>query len=226
MPNYHNSKVYKIWSPSTEMVYIGSTTQGLSMRLSSHVRDYKLYLNGEKNFISSFEIIKYGDYKIELIEKIDCECREELCRAEGKFIRNTENCINMCIAGRTHQEWRQENKEKITEYRRQYYQDNKEKINEIHRQYYQENKEKFAENQRQYQQENKEKIAEIRRQYQQENKEKFAEYNRQYYQDNKEKISKKNKEKITCECGSTITKSSILKHRRSKKHQKFINQLN
>ena len=59
MPNYHNSKIYKIWSPSTDMVYIGSTTQSLALRLGGHVSTYKSFLHGKKIRISkSFEITK------------------------------------------------------------------------------------------------------------------------------------------------------------------------
>jgi len=56
MPNYQNSKIYKVWSPQTDEVYIGSTTQPLSKRMVQHRTDYKT--NRSR---SSANIIKFGD---------------------------------------------------------------------------------------------------------------------------------------------------------------------
>ncbi len=46
MPNYNNGKIYKLWSPEGDDIYIGSTTQPLTARKSSHK---KRFLNGDKN---------------------------------------------------------------------------------------------------------------------------------------------------------------------------------
>lgn len=43
MPDYSKGKIYKIWSPSTGLTYIGSTIQTLSNRLSGHRVKHKLY---------------------------------------------------------------------------------------------------------------------------------------------------------------------------------------
>ena len=62
MPEYSNSKIYKITSPSTEKIYIGSTTQSLSYRLQNHIKIYKLYIDDNtKEYSSSNEILAYGD---------------------------------------------------------------------------------------------------------------------------------------------------------------------
>ncbi len=57
------------------------------------------------------------------------------------------------------------------------------------------------------------------------NKHKYREGYRQraakYYEDNKEEIKKKWKEKMTCECGVIINKSSYTNHIKTKKHQNF-----
>ena len=50
--------------------------------------------------------------KIELIENYCCECKEELLRREGHYIRENE-CVNKLIAGRTKKEYKSENKEKL-----------------------------------------------------------------------------------------------------------------
>jgi hypothetical protein len=45
MPNYENGKVYAIRSHQTDEVYIGSTVERLSARMSKHRADYKRYGN-------------------------------------------------------------------------------------------------------------------------------------------------------------------------------------
>ena len=136
MPDYSNGKIYTIRSYQTEEFYIGSTIQSLPVRFGGHKRNYKFWLNTQKNYTSSYEILKYDDHYIELLELYSCSCKEELRRREGELIR-LHNCVNKVIAGRTHKEYYQENKEK----QKEYYQENKEKLKE----YYQENKEKLKE---------------------------------------------------------------------------------
>jgi hypothetical protein len=36
MPDYKNGKIYKLWSPEGDEIYIGSTIQPLYARLSAH----------------------------------------------------------------------------------------------------------------------------------------------------------------------------------------------
>ena len=49
------------------------------------------------------------------------------------------------------------------------------------------------------------------------------EYDKEYYEVNKEKLNQNKKEKITCECGSIISKGEIAKHKRTKKHEDLLN---
>jgi len=75
------------------------------------------------------------------------------------------------------------------------------------KEYYQANKEKIKE----YYQDNKEKLREKQKIYDYLNKESIKEKRKEYY-----------KNKIVCECGSTIRKDSKNRHLKSKKHQNFI----
>jgi hypothetical protein len=108
MPNYENSKIYKLWSPSKNLVYIGSTTQTLAQRLSKHLDTFK---KNRSNRSASI-VLECGDYKMELLEKYPCNNKQELFIKEGEHIRTNE-CINKQIAGRTQQQYIEENKEKI-----------------------------------------------------------------------------------------------------------------
>lgn len=136
---YNRGKIYAIRSHQTDMVYIGSTCQRLSQRLSEHRRHYKYWKNGKRNNVTSFEIIKYPDCYIELVEDYKCESKMELDRKEGEIIRETENCVNKRVAGRTNKQYYEDNKEEILEYKKQHYENNKEEL----KQYYQDNKEKI-----------------------------------------------------------------------------------
>ena len=112
MVNYENSKIYTIRSHQTDMIYIGSTTQPLSKRLVGHKSKYKMYLNKKYNYVTSFEIIKYDDCYIELLENYPCDNKEQLHKIEGEYIRKLD-CLNKVIPGRTKKQYREDNKDKI-----------------------------------------------------------------------------------------------------------------
>jgi len=197
MVKYDNGKIYKIWSSQTELIYIGSTTKLLCRRLADHKSNIKLYNDNRYGYNSSFEIIKYDDAKIELIENFSCNNKEELTKREGELIRQFKDvCVNMRIAGRTQQEYTQDNIEQITEYQKKYYDENKEQIKE---------------NNKLYREEHKEQQAEYRKVYAEENKEKLKEYHKKYRE-----------QKFKCECGSVISNDGKSKHFKSKKHQSFL----
>jgi hypothetical protein len=103
MPDYSKGKIYKIISNETDDVYIGSTIQSLSVRLSGHRRDYKRYLGGTCAYMSSFDILKYNDAKIILIEECPCNSREQLLKIEQYKIDNMD-CINKRRAYRTNEQ--------------------------------------------------------------------------------------------------------------------------
>ena len=108
MPNYENSKIYKIVDSKNKECYIGSTTKSLAERIAHHRYAYK---NGMGS-LKSFEMFdKYGleNCKINLLMNYPCVSRRDLEKKEGEFIRNME-CINKNIAGRTKKQYYKENK--------------------------------------------------------------------------------------------------------------------
>ena len=129
--NYQNGYIYKIWSLQTEEIYIGSSTTDKRLRLNQHKRQYKRFLQEKtKNYYTSFEIVKYPDCKIEIIEKFPCNSKDELEKREGEHQRATK-CCNRNIAGRTHEERREANKE----YHKKYREKNKDKEKNRHKKY-------------------------------------------------------------------------------------------
>ena len=86
MPNYQQGRIYSIRSVSNpDLIYIGSTTQTLSRRFSSHKR--------KNSKCSSREIITIGDAYIELIENFPCNDIYELEARENIHMRAF-NCVN------------------------------------------------------------------------------------------------------------------------------------
>jgi len=188
-----HGRVYTIRSHQTTDIYIGSTIQTLSMRMAYHRSDYKKYLNETHNFITSFEIIKYGDAYIELLYEDEFESKDALRKKEGEYIREM-NCVNRCIAGRTKEEFNQayyqEHKEHIIEQNKQYQQDNKKQIQEYKHQRYENNKEQFLEQQKEYASEHKKEKAKYDIEYREKNKERLKEQRLKKYAEKKKSLLK------------------------------------
>jgi hypothetical protein len=207
--DYQQGKIYTIRSPQTDEFYIGSTTQLLSKRFYGHKKNYASYQGGKFNYVTSFKILQHDDAYIELYELYPCTCKAELLRREGQLQReNKDNCVNKNIAGRTDREYREDNNDKIREHKKIFYEENKEKINIQKKKFYEENKDMILEKQKKYHQNNKDIINERRKQYRQANAERIKAYKTQ---------------KIECECGVTVNRDHLARHKRTVKHQKYIN---
>ena len=126
LPDYSLTKIYKIVSNQTDDIYIGSTCQKyLSKRMGTHKQDYKNYVEGNKRYVSSCEILKYDDAKIVLIQAYpECKNKEEQIKYEQDHIDKM-NCINKNRAYVSKEQVR----EYMKEYNKEYYKNNVEKIN-------------------------------------------------------------------------------------------------
>ena len=93
MPNYQNSKIYKIVSHSCDLVYYGSTTRKLALRFQDHKDKYKAYLRKKYCYITAWKLLELGDAYIILVEDYPCNTKQELDAREGYYIRNNE-CLN------------------------------------------------------------------------------------------------------------------------------------
>ena len=125
----YNGKIYSIRSHQTDLIYIGSTTETrLSARLSKHKAQYNFYNNNKGHYYTSYEILKFDDAYIELLEEVENVTKNELQRLEGEHIRQNK-CVNKFIAGQTRKEHYINNKDKYSEKHKEYYKANKDKIN-------------------------------------------------------------------------------------------------
>lgn len=104
---YKNGKIYKITSNQTEKWYIGSSTQKLYDRIANHRANYKLWQNNpdKYDFVTSYDIIKYDDHKIELIEEYPCNTKQELRQRENYYLALYKNiCVNKIRAYQSKEE--------------------------------------------------------------------------------------------------------------------------
>jgi hypothetical protein len=255
MPDYQKGKIYAIRSYETDELYIGSTVEKLSKRMSKHRSSMKSWKNGKTNYITSYKILEYPTCYIELLETYPCNSKEELCKKEGEYIRDME-CVNKVIPSRTRQEYVNDNKEQIARTKKEHYEDNKQEILQKNKEYYEENKEHILQQNKEYREKNKEKISQKVKEYRDNNKEQIAQTKKEYYEDNKEQIAqhvkeyyeankeqitqqkkeyyKANKEKIneknnvkyTCDCGGKYSYGNKAIHEKTKKHTGFIESQN
>ena len=56
-------------------------------------------------------------------------------------------------------------------------------------------------------------------------KDKIIEHRKAYNEANKDKISEHRKQKVVCECGCELRRGGLYNHRKTKKHQEFIESL-
>ena len=195
---YQRGKIYKIISNQTNDVYYGSTIEPyLTNRLSKHRMDYKHFLNGEYHYITSYELLKFDDAKIILVETYSCNTKDELHAREQFYIENND-CVNMRKA------WRGQSQKEYDKQR--------------NKKYREENRKKILEYLKQYREKNKEKISEYKKQHHEKNKFKINERKKQNYEKNKLKLN----EHINCICGGKYTHQNKLTHEKTIKHQEFI----
>jgi len=140
--------------------------------------------------------VGWENVEIILIENYACESKDELHRRERHWIDTLKPSLNKVIPTRTKKEWREENREVILKKKKEYRKSNKEVILQKQKEYAKANKE-YCQN-----------------------------YKKEYNQKNKEAISKKQRIKSMCDCGKTLTKISIPRHKKSKNHLFWEKQYN
>ena len=123
--------IYAIKSPHTDKIYIGSTFQDINLRFAQHK------ISGTTR---SSLIINAGLPYIELLEEVMVMNRSELCKHEGRHIKNQFGlCVNKNIAGLTLQEsqkiYQQKNAEWYKEYKREWKLKNADKVKQYQLKY-------------------------------------------------------------------------------------------
>ena len=99
--------IYQIFNPILNLNYIGSTKMKLKYRLEQHKHP--------KNRCSSFILFldKNHDVKIELLEKMETDDKQDVLYQERQYIEQTDNCVNKNIPIRSNEE--------LTNYKNKWY---------------------------------------------------------------------------------------------------------
>ena len=130
---YQNGKIYCIRNNVDDDIYVGSTTQPLSKRMAKHRGDNKKEKQHNRKLHAKINELGIEHFYIELLEKYECNSNEELHQREGKWIREIAT-LNHQIAGRTRKEsaaeYHANNKEAISQRKKQYRQENEERERE------------------------------------------------------------------------------------------------
>jgi hypothetical protein len=159
---YITGKIYSIRSYQTDNIYIGSTVIPLHKRFHKHRSLFKHFEEGKK-YLTSFEILKFDDNYIELLEEYPCENKMQLNRKEGELIRKFKSiAVNVRVEGQTKKEYQEqpEIKEKRKDYNVEYRVKNKDAIADKKKIYHEVNREKILEKHSEYYYKTKEALSE------------------------------------------------------------------
>ena len=181
--DYSQGKIYCIRNSINDDIYIGSTCQSLSRRMSQHRSNLKHGNIGGVKLYKKMNELGREHFYIELLEEYPCENVIQLTKREGELIREHQSTLNSIINGRTKKEYYEENKQKFKEY----YEQNRDKKLEQVRKHYEQNKDAKLKYAKHYRNENKEKIQDKIKIYYDENKEDIKQQKKEYYQNNKER---------------------------------------
>ena len=177
---FSQGKIYKIISTDCNDVYIGSSSVPyLSTRLAIHKYQYKLWLNDNFYYCSSFKLFVYNHpntCSIELIENYPCRSKKELRKRERYWQEQLPNCINQKKAYMSNKERLQsiKNYQQSPHYRK------------LKREYYQKNKTILKKNQHAWYLKNRKRIIKCQQEWNKKNKEYRQKYLKKYYRKNKQ----------------------------------------
>ena len=226
MVNYDKSTIYKLCCKDPEItdIYVGSTTN-FTRRKSQHKQRCNNE-NSDKYYYKVYKTIReYGgfdNWDMVEVEKYCATDRNDLHTRERFWLEELGATLNMCIPTQSSAEYYKKNKDNIIKRSSEYYNKNKDSIYIKSAEYRAKNKEKISKRNSEYRDKNKEKISKYKAEYHVKNKEKSNRKSAEYRAKNKDKISEQAKEKVQCECGSEVRKDNLTRHRKTKKHQKFI----
>jgi hypothetical protein len=196
--DYSKTIIYKIVCKDINIndSYVGHTTnftkrknQHKNTCINENSKDYNIYV---------YQFIRnnggWGNFDMIEIEKYKCNDKLEACKRERYWIENLKASLNKVIPSRTQKEYREENKDSLSERKKKNYLENKNAILEKNKERYNQNKIVYNKNRR------------------------------ERYNINKNKISANNKIKVHCDiCNCDIVKNTVVRHNKSAKHQNNLN---
>ena len=100
---FGNAKIYCILNSIDDDLYVGSTCQTLSQRMTKHRHNTKSRPNSMK-LTQKMQEQGIEHFYIELLEEYPCEDKTHLMKKEGEWITKI-STLNDKIMGRTRAEW-------------------------------------------------------------------------------------------------------------------------
>lgn len=160
---YHKTKIYKLVDKNNNTIYIGSCLIPLKCRLKLHINDTK-----NKNTLISKKIKECPEeIKIELIETIKCEDKQQKNLKEQEYIDKEIICENPFLlnTNRAHRDGKKPLKKNDNNKKSEYYAKHKQERRDYGLEYYKNNKQKVLDYQKQYSVENREKLRKYNKEY-------------------------------------------------------------
>jgi predicted GIY-YIG superfamily endonuclease len=184
--------VYKITCNQTGDVYIGST-EDMKERMRKHKDDCKRWVADKTSFTTSFPIILKDDYIENVLEVVELkgatrEARKDELRKREQYWLDIYRNLPKTKDHVVNKNDAYSGFDSVEEYHRAYREKNRDRIIAEKREFYYKNRDRL--------------LAE----------------KKEYYENHGDRIRAQKKEKITCECGDTICRSSIARHRRTQRH--------
>lgn len=108
--------IYKLSSPSTNKIYVGSTALSINDRLIRHRASFRRFNRNRGHYSSAYELMMYPDVECEIIERVDFNDKEFLRERENFYIFNNDNCVNKRNAKFDYDAYYMLNKERLKAY--------------------------------------------------------------------------------------------------------------
>jgi len=243
MPDYSKTVIYKIQHiDDDKLLYIGSTCN-FTIRKSKH--KYACTQETKNGHFNVYQMIRdnggWESFNMLIIKEFPCLNKQEALIEEDRIIRELKASMNTRRAFTTDEEKRIQQNECNVRIRSR--PDYKDKIKEQNKQYRENNKEKIAEQRNskvtcecgmiishKYIETHKktdkhralltpqEHILTAQQRYYQTHSKTFKTNRAEYHKTNREHILEQNNQKVTCECGSIVSKSNLCNHKKTKKH--------
>ena len=130
-PNYKNSVIYKIYCKDDNIkdIYIGSTTNFRNRKYDHKCNCYNINQLNLYN-LKVYKFIRdnggWENWDMIIIEEFECENKLELIKKEREYIEKLNASLNSDIPSRTVKEYRQDKKNELNEYNKNYYKNNEE----------------------------------------------------------------------------------------------------
>ncbi len=142
--DFSKGQIYVIRNMVNDKVYVGSTTQTISRRWSTHMTKMRNEKTKHFKIYRAMEELGVESFYIEFVEAWPCENKGQLCAREGHHIRlmdSVKNGYNDKVAGRTKKQRCEEDneyRENLLKYYREhkkerYHSDNEFRENQLER---------------------------------------------------------------------------------------------